>query len=482
MVRLVQAGSGRERAADVGGAAGAIAWSHTASRSRTWLQQDHLQLTRVQELLGQHGVHVPYTTLRRFVRRPGLQARGRPRRYGAHGADAAGRGGRDGFRAPGHAAQPGDGQAPGGSGALSRHADVQPPQLLVAAGRIRRWRPPSKGSSRRGASSAGCPSALVLDNFPAAVAGTDALNPRPTRAFLEYSQARGFLLDPARVRQPKDKPQVERFVQYARGALLEGRHASSTSPTHAARPSGGASRSPASAIHGTTHRLPLVVFEDEERAHLLPYDGDALRRAALERRHRPPRSPRQRPVRAVLGAVDDLPTGHQAGGALRSRRWSSSIDAGELVKVHPRKPKGGRSTDADDYPPERTAYAMRAPDRLVSQACALGPHIGQLRRALAGCALPLVQAAPGPEAAAAWPNATRAERLDAACARALGFDLVDVRRLERILVLALEHEGQPAPPRSSSASSHCRAAASPDRAPPSIIASRRQSHQWRCQP
>jgi hypothetical protein len=39
-----------------------------------------------------------------------------------------------------------------------------------------------------------------------------------------------------------------------------------------------------------------------------------------------------------------------------------------------------------------------------------------------------------------------AERLDAACARALGFDLVDVRRVERILVLALEHEGQPSPP------------------------------------
>ena len=29
----------------------------------------------------------------------------------------------------------------------------------------------------------GCPKRLVLDNFPAAVAGTDPLNPRPTRAF-----------------------------------------------------------------------------------------------------------------------------------------------------------------------------------------------------------------------------------------------------------------------------------------------------------
>ena len=37
-------------------------------------------------------------------------------------------------------------------------------------------------------------------------------------------------------------------------------------------------------------------------------------------------------------------------------------------------------------------------------------------------------------------------RLDAACARALGFDLIDVRRLERIVVLALEYEDGVTPP------------------------------------
>jgi hypothetical protein len=51
----------------------------------------------------------------------------------------------------------------------------------------------------------GCPKSVILDNFPAAVAGTHPLNPRPTRAFMEYSQARGFLIDPARVRSPRDK-------------------------------------------------------------------------------------------------------------------------------------------------------------------------------------------------------------------------------------------------------------------------------------
>ena len=63
-----------------------------------------------------------------------------------------------------------------------------------------------------------------------------------------------------------------------------------------------------------------------------------------------------------------------------------------------------------------------------------------------------------------------AERLDAACARALGFDLVDVRRVERILVLALEHEGQPAPPADQRVQATCQPAASPDPVAPSTTA------------
>jgi hypothetical protein len=39
-----------------------------------------------------------------------------------------------------------------------------------------------------------------------------------------------------------------------------------------------------------------------------------------------------------------------------------------------------------------------------------------------------------------------AARLEAACARALAYDLLDVRRLERILALALDHEAPPPAP------------------------------------
>ena len=44
----------------------------------------------------------------------------------------------------------------------------------------------------------GIPRYLVIDDFPAAVAGADSLNPRLTRGFLEYAQYRGFFADPAR--------------------------------------------------------------------------------------------------------------------------------------------------------------------------------------------------------------------------------------------------------------------------------------------
>jgi hypothetical protein len=71
-----------------------------------------------------------------------------------------------------------------------------------------------EGLERAWAFFQGCPKRLVLDNFPAAVADTDPLNPRSTRAFVEHSQARGILLDPARVRKPKDKACASNYSLY----------------------------------------------------------------------------------------------------------------------------------------------------------------------------------------------------------------------------------------------------------------------------
>ena len=68
----------------------------------------------------------------------------------------------------------------------------------------------------------GIPRYLVIDNFPAAVAGADAFHPRLTSGFLEYSQYRGFITDLTRVRHPRDNPHVERGVQYVRQRFFKG--------------------------------------------------------------------------------------------------------------------------------------------------------------------------------------------------------------------------------------------------------------------
>ena len=46
---------------------------------------------------------------------------------------------------------------------------------------------------------------LIPDNTRAIIATPDPLTPRVTPAFLEYAQACGFHIDPARVRRPRDK-------------------------------------------------------------------------------------------------------------------------------------------------------------------------------------------------------------------------------------------------------------------------------------
>ena len=404
-----------------------------------WLNRDHLQLTRIQELLAHQGVPVAYTTMRRFVRRAGLW---KPAHVTRRMAETA----------PGEIAEMDFGRL----GVLidpatqrrqlvwalvvvlahSRHAFVWPllRQTLdeVIGGLEHAWR-----------FFGGTPHRLVLDNFPAAVAGPDLLQPRPTRGFLEYSQARGFLIDPARVRHPQDKPKVERHIQYVQerfwkgGTFIDLADVRQQAERWCRQVAG-------QRVHGTTRQVPMVVFEAVERQQLQPYDGviyevPVWREVTVHPDHH---------VNFQYGLYSVPSTTCPPGTVLEVRGDRQVVKLyrrGELVKIHPRQPKGGRATDADDYPQERTAYALRAPDRVVHRADELGPSIGAFAARLLEGPLPWAKLRQGQKLLRLADRYTP-ERLDAACARALGFELIDVRRLERILVLALEHERQPTPP------------------------------------
>ena len=282
----------------------------------------------------------------------------------------------------------------------------------------------------------GIPKYLVIDNFPAAVAGADSLHPRLTRGFLEYSQHRGFITDPARVRHPRDKPKVKRGVQYVRERFFKGSEFRDLS--HLRNEAARWCRDVAGRrIHGATRRQPLQVFLDEERQALAPWDGEPY-----EVTHW--RTAKVHPDHHVAGqyALYSVPStrcppGQQVEIGL-GLKLVRIYHRGRLVKVHPRQPRGGRATDTQDYPAELSAYTLRAPDGIKRSAAEQGPAVAEFVERLFDGPLPWAKVRQGHKLIRLGQRYT-SERLDAACRRALEVDLIDVRRVERILLQALEH-------------------------------------------
>ena len=109
---------------------------------------------------------------------------------------------------------------------------------------------------------------LVPDNMSPVVAKADAVNPRLTREWLEYAQARGFATDPARVRHPRDKPRVEAGVKYVQGNFFAGESFLDLADARSrmAEWLGTAN----ARVHGSTRQVPAVVFAGQEAPCLLP--------------------------------------------------------------------------------------------------------------------------------------------------------------------------------------------------------------------
>jgi len=402
-----------------------------------WLKEDHLKLTRVQDLLAQRHCLVPYTCLRRYVSKRGWfgkSAKATVRMPDTEPGQMA----EIDFGRLGLVRDPESGRQRQAWGMLtvlgySRHCFLWPlfgQQLSdVTTGLEATW-----------AFLGGIPRYLVLDNFPAAVVGADPLNPRLSHGFLEYAQQRGFIADPARPGHPQDKPKVERGIPYVRerffkGSQFHGLADMREQARHWCLETAGLR------VHGTTRKLPLVVFQEEERARLLPYDGEPYdvpdwREAIVHRDHHVYYR------YAIYSAPDST---CPPGTKLEVRGDSKLVQLyrnGQLVKIHPRKPRGGRSTDPDDYPQEITPYTLRSPNYLRRKSAELGESVGAFADKLLGGPNPWYKMRQAYKLLRLGEKYTPS-RLDSACSKALSVDLIDVRRLERILVEALEQEAMP---------------------------------------
>jgi len=269
---------------------------------------------------------------------------------------------------------------------------------------------------------------LVIDNLRAAVTKADIYDPVFERIFNEYAAYRGFVIDAARVAQAKDKPRVERNVQYVRENFFRGENWLEIGDVQR-----GAIRwcleGAGMRIHGTTRKRPLVVFENVEQAALLPLEKE---------RFDPPFWGKYKvhPDHHVSfqKALYSVPTLH-VGKTVWVRGDTKLVRiyfGGELVKTHERQAPGGRSTDYDDYPKEVAPYARRDPDRLIGEAKKRGKHVGAFMEALLSGSFPWAKLRQAQKLQRLGQKYS-SRRVDQACRRALAFDLINVRRVEQII-------------------------------------------------
>jgi transposase len=403
-------------------------WQSLAQRRdqiSAWLESARpLRLVRVHELLAREEIAVSYTTLRRYVRR---ELGWRKKQPTVRLDDPA----------PGQEAQIDFGlmgtitEEEGQTRKLhalivtlssSRHMFVWPTLRQtteeVCAGLDAAWR-----------FFGGVPRYTILDNPTAMVVRANATDPGLNRSFREYAESRGFFPDTARVRHPKDKARVENQVPYVRERWFAGesfgprlaeirRHAETW-----CRDVAGAR------VHGTTRRVPGEVYETEERPHMqpaptAPFDVPLWSTAKVHPDHHV----------QVQKALYSVPT-RFIGKVVEVRADRSSVRlylGAELVKVHPRKQPGQRSTDPSDFPPGKAAWALRDVDAVVRAARTCGEQIGELAARLLDGPVPWLKLRQAYGLLRLCDRYGK-DRVNALCARALAFGVIDVPRIERML-------------------------------------------------
>jgi len=276
---------------------------------------------------------------------------------------------------------------------------------------------------------------VVLDNLKAAVTRPDRYDPTFQRTFNLYAEHRGFVIDAAVPGHAKGKPHVERQVPYVRESFFRGEQF--LGRDHAQREAiRWCMTTAGERVHGTTRRQPLVQFEAYEKPALLPLEGERFDTPEWAELKVHPDFHVQ--FRYALYSVPYRYKGRTVTVRGDSKLVRIYAD-GKLIKTHPRKQPGGRSSKEEDYPPERSAYAMRDTDRMIELAAEKGDDIGLFVAKLLSGTYP-------------WARLRQAQKLmrlvdkygvtraEAACGRALRFDVINTNKVKKIIEDALDRE------------------------------------------
>jgi transposase len=280
----------------------------------------------------------------------------------------------------------------------------------------------------------GVPRKIVVDNLKAAIVKAVLHEPVAQRSYREFAMHYDFLISPCRPRAPRHKGKVESGVKYVKGNFLAGR-----APGDLVREREAVldwiERIAGVRVHGTTQERPLARFLEAEKTALRPlpataYDMGVWKKAKLH--------PDCHVV--VDGAFYSAP--HRL---ISQRLWVRTNGREveiyhdyERVATHAWGPPGTRRTIEAHYPPSKVAFLLATPRVCRERAEKVGPATAELVERLLG-ERPLDRLR-GVQAVIRLADKHGAQRLEAACRRALAFDETSPVTVKRILARGLESE------------------------------------------
>jgi transposase len=287
----------------------------------------------------------------------------------------------------------------------------------------------------------GVPKRVKPDNLKAAVLQALVYDPVLGEAYRRMALHYGFLISPTAPAQPQQKGKVESGVHYVKRNFMAGQEFADI---------GFANRHLKKWVyevagvrrHGTTHQAPLYLFGEYEEAALRPLPATPFELCEI------------RPVKVhpdchvvIEGRYYSVP--HiWVGKVLDAYVYERMVEiytGQELVTTHVRlREKGQWSTRLEDYPPHKASYLIQTPEYCRRTAARLGPATLQVvEQLLQDRPLDRLRSA---QAILRLEETVGAERLEAACARAVHFGDVRYRRIKEILNAALDRVPLPESP------------------------------------
>jgi len=282
---------------------------------------------------------------------------------------------------------------------------------------------------------------VVPDNLKAAVVKALVHDPVLGEAYRQMALYYGFLISPTRPYTPRHKGKVENGVHYVQRNFMAGQEFADIGSANRhlqvwIREVAGVRE------HGTTRQAPLKLFKELEQSQLqeLPAEPFSLCEIRTAKVH-----PDCHVV--VSGSYYSVPypyVGQKLDVYVRER-VVEVYQGQKLVATHVRSQQPGQwQTRLEHYPVHKAAYLQRTPDFCRQIAARLGPATSKVvTTLLSDRPLDRLRSV---QAILKLEEMVGAQRLEAACARAIFYGDCRYRRIKEILNAALDREPLPEAP------------------------------------